>query len=111
MGHASATLAVRCSSTATFWAMLRTSSSFSCDAAGSHQRVDTVYSREFLDQFLDWAKPSLNPTIVLLPGLEVVSRSKADRSCRREGQKAALDDLERQDQVRLPAAEVGSCLE
>ena len=27
--------------------------SFSCNATGSYQRVDTVYSREFLDQFLD----------------------------------------------------------
>jgi Trypsin len=27
--------------------------SFSCNATGSYQRADTVYSRGFLDQFLD----------------------------------------------------------
>jgi hypothetical protein len=57
------------------------------------------------------ARTQADPTIVLLPGLEAVSRSNADRSCRREGQKATLDDLEHQDQVDLPAAEVGCCLE
>jgi hypothetical protein len=53
----------------------------------------------------------IQQSIVLLPGLEAVRSSKADRSCRREGQKATLDDLEHQDQVGLPAAEVGCCLE
>jgi hypothetical protein len=57
------------------------------------------------------ARTQADSTIVLLPGPEVVSRSNADRSCRREGQKATLDDLEHQDQVGLPAAEVGCCLE
>jgi hypothetical protein len=43
--------------------------------------------------------------------LEGVSRPSANRSYRREGQEATLDDLEHQDQVGLPAAEVGCCLE
>jgi hypothetical protein len=40
--------------------------------------------------------------------LEAVSRPRATRSYRREGQEATLDDFEHQDQVGLPAAEVGA---
>jgi hypothetical protein len=49
--------------------------------------------------------------IALVVFLEVVIGSSANRSYRREGQEAALDDLQYQDQVGLPSAEVGCCLE
>jgi hypothetical protein len=39
--------------------------------------------------------------------LEAVRCSSADRPYRRQSQKATLDDLEHQDQVGLPATEVG----